>query len=336
MEKVLVTGATGFLGGHTVRRLIREGARVTALGRNPSQGRALEQAGAKFINVDLGRATNLFDVVRDHDFVIHCAALSSPWGTYQSFFEANVTATKKLLEASKRAEVRRFVHVSTPTLYIDRGPRLNVREDEPLPRRAINFYAQTKRLAEDAVDDAAKNGFAVVTLRPQGIVGPGDTAIFPRMLRLAKKKLLPVIGNGDAWTDLTYVDNVVEALLLAMRAPAHVLGRKYNITNGEPVQIYDVTRKVLSELGLEVREKKISFAKAYAAAGVVEFVHRYLLRGREPALTRYSVCAMGLSRTLNIDAARRDLGYKPVLPWPQALNRLIEDLRADMRKGSAP
>src|SRR6185312_2451102 len=111
----------------------------------------------------------------------------------------------------------------------------------------------------------------------------------------------------------TYVDNVVEALVLAMRAPSHVIGRKYNITNGEPVQLYALLKEMFGALGYTYREKHIPFRRAYRLAGAMEFTCRYFLRGKEPLLTRYSVCALGLSRTLNIEAARRDLNYKPVV-----------------------
>jgi nucleoside-diphosphate-sugar epimerase len=239
MERVVVTGATGFLGRHTVQRLIQEGAQVTGLGRSRIQGEALTKMGARFEGVDLAtEPARLLEIFKNHDNVIHCAALASPWGRYQEFYRANVTATENVIRAARAAGLRRMVHVSTPSLYIDQSDRFDVREGEPLPPRAINFYAETKRLAEERVDQAVNDGFAIVSIRPQGIVGPGDSAIFPRLVRMAQKKILPNIGSGENWIDLTYVDNVVEALVLAMRAPDHVIGRKYNITNGEPVQLY--------------------------------------------------------------------------------------------------
>lgn len=329
MEKVLITGATGFLGRHTAQRLIGEGAQVTGLGRSLSQGRLLTEMGARFVSCDLAHANNLGEIFRDHDLVIHCAALASPWGRYKEFYAANVTATENVLKAAREAGIKRLVHVSTPSIYIDHSNRLDVHESEPLPRRAINYYADTKRLAEERVDLATREGLPVVCIRPQGIIGPGDSAIFPRIMRMARRKILPIIGDGDNWIDLTYVDNVVEALLLAMRAPAQANGRKYNITNGEPVQLYVLLKAVFAELGFSYREKRIPFRRAYRLAGAMEMACRYLLQGREPLLTRYTVCALGLSRTLNIDAARRDLNYKPIVDMPEAIRRLTAYLRAE-------
>ncbi len=325
--KILVTGATGFLGKHTATRLVRQGAQVTGLGRSLSLGKQLKEIGVTFAPVDLSKREGLDEIFKGHDYVIHCAALSSPWGRYDEFYQANVVATQNVIAASRAAGVKRMVHVSTPSVYIDRTDKLDILEDSPLPSQSINFYAQTKRMAEDVVDRAVGEGFPIVTIRPQGIIGPGDSAIVPRLLRLAKRKVLPVIGDGRNWVDLTYVDNVVESLILALHAPESANGRKYNITNGEPVRLYEMLEQMFGEMGIQYRKKTISFRKAYYLAGLFELSCRTVLRGTEPLLTRYSVCALGLSRTLNIDAARRDLGYKPVVSMSEAIAKVTQSLQ---------
>jgi nucleoside-diphosphate-sugar epimerase len=331
-ERVLVTGATGFLGKHTALRLLRDGYEVTGLGRNLNIGRNLEKAGVKFVAADLAEGY-LDDIFQGHDYVIHCAALSSPWGRYQEFYDANVRATVQVIEASREAGVKRMVHVSTPSLYIDSTHKLDISVDEPLPKNAINFYADTKRLAEDKVTDAVSDGFSAIIIRPQGIIGPGDSAILPRLLRMARKKVLPIIGEGDNLVDLTYVDNVVEALVLAMRAPEEFVGRKYNITNGEPIRLYDMLERIFTDLGFAYRKKQISFEKAYFIAGAMEFGCRNFLPSTEPLLTRYSVCALGLSRTLNIEAARRDLNYEPIVNMKNAIKLVTEAFAAENSHG---
>lgn len=331
--KVLVTGATGFLGQKTALRLKEEGFTVTGLGRNSRIGESLEDQGIRFARVDLSARepeslAKLQAAVDGHDYIIHCAALSSPWGKYEEFHSANVVGTENILAAAKAARVRRLVHVSTPSLYVDRDSRVNIRESDPLPRTAINYYSQTKLMAEERVDQATSEGLATVTIRPQGIIGPGDAAILPRLLKIAKKGVLPVIGDGDCMIDLTYVDNVVEALVCAMKAPDSVIGRKYNITNGEPVNIYATLEGIFQALGFTYRKKNLSFDKAYAIAATIEFVCRNFLSRVEPILTRYNVCLLGRSRTLNIDAAREELGYQPRVSLQDGISRIIEDYRA--------
>lgn len=344
--RVLITGVTGFLGKQTALRLASEGAQVTGLGRNVAIGESLEKHGIKFVKTDLaklseverafsaGADVELAGLQGSQDAVIHCAALSSPWGKYSEFYEANVVGTSNLIDVSIRANVKRFVHVSTPSIYVDGQSRLNIREEEPLPERGINFYAQTKRLAEEAIDHAVTQGLPAITIRPQGIIGPGDSAILPRVIRVAKKGLLPVISAGkldeqipdklsDNLIDLTYVDNVVEALVLSLTAPRTAIGHKYNITNGEPVRLYETLGQILTRLGFSYRKKYISFNKAYWIAAAMEMACRSVVRWKEPILTRYSVCALGLSRTLNIDAARRDLKYVPLVSMEQAIERIV-------------
>lgn len=120
--KALVTGATGFLGGHLARRLVREGWDVTGIGRNPEQGRRLEAEGIRFLNQDLRDESGTAAACTGQDAVFHCAALSSPWGKYRDFYGCNVEAARILAEASLREGVRRFIHVSTPSVYFDYAP----------------------------------------------------------------------------------------------------------------------------------------------------------------------------------------------------------------------
>ncbi len=147
----------------------------------------------------------------------------------------------------------RFVHVSTPGIYFDFRDRLAIRESDPLPDRPVNAYVKTKLFAEQAVDEAFDQGLPVVTLRPRALFGPGDTAILPRLIRAHQAGRLFVIGDREPLVDLTFIDNAVDALLLCREAPSHALGRKYNVTNGAPVRLWQVVTSVLQELDPPVR-----------------------------------------------------------------------------------
>jgi nucleoside-diphosphate-sugar epimerase len=120
--------------------------------------------------------------------------------------------------------------------------------------------------------------------------------------------------------DLTYIDNVVDALVACMDAPAAV-GHVYHITNGEPIGMYETIARVLQGVDIPYRPKRVPFRVAYMAATVTEALHRVVLRGREPRLTRYGVCVLARSRTLNIAAARRELGYSPRIRMEEGLQR---------------
>lgn len=165
-----------------------------------------------------------------------------------------------------------------------------------------------------------------VILRPKAIFGPGDTSLLPRLLVAAQSNRLPQIGNGANRVDLTYVDNVVNAILSALER-SEVAGGVYTITNGESPCLWDVIRYVLRELGLNDRLRRVPYAAAYAAAACMEA--KSALTGREPLLTRYTVAVLGRTQTYDISAARRDLHYTPQVSVANGIERTIAALRAD-------
>lgn len=337
--RVLVTGATGFLGGHVVRRLLARGAQVTGQGRSVEGLRALEQAhgaGGSFGAVaaelsDPGDVKELVDAALP-ELTVHCAAKSAPFGPRAQFERANVAGTEQLLSAlGSGGPSRGLVHVSTPSLYCAGRPLREVTEQAELPRRSINAYAWSKGVAERRV---RASGLPSVILRPRAIFGPGDTALFPRLLEALGERGLPVIGDGENLADLTYVDNVcvvIEGALGQLRAGSGpAIGGTYNVTNGEPVRLWDVVRTVAGRLDLPGPgsrfPRRLPRRLARAAAGAMELAHVLLRRGGEPRLTRYSVDALALEATLDISAARRDLGYVPEVPMAEGIEAFLRSL----------
>lgn len=313
-KRVLVTGGTGFLGGALARRLAALGAKVTALGRDHTKGSTLQAEGITFAAVDLSLPGVLVPLVDDQEWVFHCAALSSPWGPRADFVRANVDATRHLLAAARVASVARLVHVSTPSLYFAFRDQLSIPETcapaDPQP----NVYAATKLAAEKLVDAASAEGLPVITLRPRALFGPGDNTLFPRLLRVAARGRFPLIGGGDPWIDVTYIDNAVDALLLAAATPKEFLGKKYNITNNEPW----CRRRLLEALfdaclpPPRPRFFTIPRSLAFGGASFLEACSHAFTGGRwEPPLTRYTAGVLACSQTLDVTAARTDLNYAP-------------------------
>jgi nucleoside-diphosphate-sugar epimerase len=310
--KAFVTGATGFLGGRLVARLIADGWDVVAHGRSPKACDALEARGVRVVRGNLADRPALLRALRGSDRVFHVAALSSPWGTEADFEAANVVATRNVVEACLEARVGRLVFTSSPSIYIDGTHQFDVREDAPLPRVHVNAYARTKALAEAEVRAGAARGLEFVTLRPQALVGAGDTSIFPRLVRANREGGVPVFEGGSNLLDLTHVENVVTAHVLAATAPAErAAGGVFNITNGTPKPVHEVLTTLFEALGEPLRTRELPFGIVYAAATATEAIHRVLLRGREPRITRYGVVVLARTRTLNISAARERLGYMP-------------------------
>lgn len=319
----LVTGGTGFLGQRLALRLRDEGHQVTVLGRNEGIGKQLEAQGMRFVRADLGDAARVAEACRDQEVVFHSGALSSPWGRYEDFHRANVLGTRHVTESCRAHGVRRLVHVSTPSIYFDFRDRHHIAESDPLPARSVNAYATTKLMAEGIVDEAHRQGLETITFRPRALFGPGDTTILPRLIRANRKGSLPLFGSESPLIDITYVDNVVDALLLGRDATKEALGRKYNITNGEPVRLHAILEKLFARLEMPYRPRPIPYAVASGLAGTMELVSRTLLGGKEPLLTRYSVGVLAKSQTLDISAAREMLGYRPRVSVDEGLEAFV-------------
>lgn len=310
---LVVTGATGFLGQVLVRRLLLRGLPVRAIGRNARACAHLESLGASVVRADLRDATAVAAACTNADAVVHAGALSAPFGRRSDFYATNVVGTRNVVAACTAHRVNRLVHISSPSVVFDGRDQCNAREDLPYPSRHSSHYAWSKRLAEVCVRTADLH---TVILRPKAIFGAGDTALLPRLIRAARLGQLPQIGNGRNRVDLTYVENVVHAICLALEAPRTACGI-YTITNGEHVELWPLIRQVLSQCGVDSRLRRIPLGAALVLARILEW--RAHIIGGDPPLTRYMVSILARNQTYDITAARRDLGYAPVVSLEQGL-----------------
>ncbi len=320
--KVLITGGTGFLGKQLALKLRSLGDVVTVVGRNPTIGQQLEVAGIHFVAADLRDAAAMRAACRGQDCVFHCGAFSSPWGHRQDFYDINVLGTRHVVEGCLAHEVQRLVHVSTSAVYFTYADQCQIMESQPFAP-PVNAYAATKQLAELAIGNAQQQGLSVITIRPRGIFGPGDTSILPRLLRASEGTGIPLIAKGQAMVDVTYVDNVVDALRCCQIAPESLSGRVYNITNGEPLALFDLFDRLAQQLDQTLKFKPLGFPIAYGLAAMME---RYatLSRGQEPTMTRYTVGLLAFSQTLAIDAAIAELGYRPQINLNDGLTKFAQ------------
>ncbi|KAB8129182.1 NAD-dependent epimerase/dehydratase family protein [Gracilibacillus oryzae] len=309
--KILITGGTGFLGQKLARRLNGMDHQVTVIGRNEQIGAELETEGITFLKADLTDCESIHRAHFDKEIVFHCGALSAPWGRYEDFYQTNVIGTENVVNACIANDVKRLIHVSTPSIYFDKNERTNVSETDAISSKFLNHYATTKFLAERVVDKAFDNGLPVVTLRPRAIFGPGDNAIIPRLIQTNEDKFIPFINHGRAVIDLVYVENVVDAMVLEMNADQKTLGQKYNISNGERWILADVLKKLFQTMDVPFRYRKLPYPLVYSMAAILEWLSRNFQNYQEPVLNRYTVTVLSKSQTISIDKARAELGYTP-------------------------
>jgi nucleoside-diphosphate-sugar epimerase len=319
--KILVTGGTGFLGQHLARTLLQRGCEVFILGRDFSTSAPLLEAGARPIQADLRDRPAVLAACAGMQAVCHAGALSAPWGPRSEFFAANVHGTAAVVDGCRQAGVQRLVYISSPSVVFTGRDHRDLDESAPYPRHFTSIYSLTKKLGEDLV--RAAPDLPSVILRPKAIFGPGDRSLLPRLIEAARTGRLPQVGDGQNQVDLTYVENVVHATLLALEAPAAV-GKTYTITNDEHVLLWDVIRSVLRHLGLSTQLHRLPLRLVLAVAALMEA--RAAVTGREPLLTRYSAAILARTQTYNIQAAKRDLGYTPLVTIAEGIERTLAAL----------
>ena len=319
--KIIITGATGFLGKRACEILKEQGHQIIAVGRNITKA----PVGVQFVRADL-TAPLPQEVWQGVEGVVHCAAKSSVWGQYSDFYLNNVTVTQILAEQALKYGVKRFVYISTASVYFDFKSHKQITENMPLPKHKANHYAETKFLAEQVISELCKKGLPAVILRPRAIFGVGDSALLPRLIKANNEKFFPEFTSyGGPLTDITYVDNVVEGIICALKAPASCNGQIYNITNGESVFIQQTAKYLVESLGYTYKGKRVPFILAEIYAYLLEKWYRLFYKGKEPPFTVNSISLIAKDQTFSIDKARSELGYKPRISVKEGLNYVIKN-----------
>ena len=330
---VFITGASGFIGGKVAERLLSEGRRVGVLARRPLP--ELEKLGAEVILGDLADTTALRQGCEGAGTVFHVAGRVGVWGPEADFLKVNVEGTRNIIAASHAAGVPRLVYTSSPSVVYNGRDLAGVNESAPLCTTAPCAYPTSKAAAEKLVTGANSPTLTTVSLRPHLVWGPGDKNVVPRVLALAKKGRLKIIGTGKNKVDVTHITNVVDAHLLAERAPAATVGSKaYFITNGEPVVLWDWINELLRGVSLPEITNHVSLNTAYRIGGLLETLWRVLPLKGEPPMTRFVAKEMATDHWFDITASRRDLGYAPRVTMAAGTADLLKELKTHGRSVS--
>lgn len=324
--RILVTGATGFLGGTLIRHLGARGFNAVGLGRDEARCRALQDAGFTTVRADLSRSVlHLAGAIGRVDAVVHCAALSAPWGRLAAFRAANVEGTRNALDLAEELGARRFVNISSPTVYFEMKDKIAVTEAASLPR-PINAYARTKAEAEQLV--LARPKIGPVNLRPRGIYGAGEETLLPRLIAAARLGPLPLLRSGAAAIDLTHVDDVVAAIEAALNADAAIEGETFNISGGDMVLVRQLVERVCAALGISLRWKRVPFYPALLLARLAEIASLARPVPKEPVVTPYTLGLFAFRQSLDISKAQRMLGWQPRISLDEGLAMTLGGRRA--------
>jgi nucleoside-diphosphate-sugar epimerase len=281
---------------------------------------------------DIRDADAVSKACRGVDTVFHTAAISGIWGTWNDYYQTNVRGTDHVIAACRRHRVSRLVYTSSPSVVFNGQDQRGVDESTPYADRWLCHYPHSKALAEQHVLAASgSDGLLTCSLRPHLIWGPRDRQLIPRLIERARSGRLIRVGNGSNWIDVSYVENVAEAHLLAAKAlepGSPVVGQAYFVSQGEPVQCWDWMSRILALAGLPTVHWSISLRAAYALGSVVEALWSALRLRCEPPMTRFLALELGHSHHYDIGRAKRDFGYAPRVSITEGLGRLAEDLKS--------
>ena len=246
-------------------------------------------------------------------------------GIATTFAISGTRASGNILGAMRRHGVPTLVFTSSPSVVHGGEDIEGVDESLPYPADYEAAYPQTKAEAERMVLAANSSDLSTTALRPHLIWGPEDTNLVARVVERARAGQLRLVGDGSKLVDTIYIDNAVDAHLLAAArlAPgAACAGRTYFITNDEPRPLKEIINGIVTAAGLEPVEKSISLKTAIAAGRVFETIHKLLPATGEPRMTPFIAKNLATAHWYDISAARRDLGYAPRVSFDEGLRRL--------------
>ncbi len=312
MKSALVTGGGGFVGLALTRALLQAGVRVTVLGRHAYP--EVLALGAKSLVGDIRDLDFVNRAMCGQELVFHVAAQAGVWGPFHEYYSINVTGTLNVLAACLRNRVRQLVYTSTPSVVFDGHDLRGADESLPYASRPLCAYATTKIIAEREVLAMNNRGLRTIAIRPHLVYGPGDTNLIPRLLARGREGSLKIVGSGENRVDLTYIDNVVQAHLLAARdlmGPGRGAGRSFFVSDGTPVRLWPWINDLFSACGIRPVTARVPFRLAWIAGSLLETVHAFAGLEREPKMTRFVAEQLARDHWFSIDSARELLGYEP-------------------------
>jgi len=325
--KVLVTGGGGFLGQAICKQLVAHGHAVRSLNRSAHP--ALAALGVDQRQGDIASLDLVTEAAAGVDAIIHTAGRVGTWGRIEDYYETNVRGTDNVLAACELHEIDKLVLTSSPSVVHNGADLEGVDESAPYATHFSSPYAQTKALAEQHVLAANSPRLATVALRPHFIWGPGDPNLLPRILGRARRGQLRLVGDVPKKIDTVFVDNAAEAHLLALDRLAigsPIAGKVYFISQGDPVTLEALINSWLAADGFPPETRRVPVGVARFLGATFEAIYRLLRLSGEPPLTLAMVELMSTAHWFNIDAARRDLGYKPRVNMAEGMARLSQYL----------
>lgn len=316
--RYLVTGASGFIGGHVAETFVKHGWQVCTIARATSNTAELEKLGVTIHRGALNDSKLVQQALVEVEAVVHCAAKVGDWGPVDEYRAVNVEALRVLLDACKGHALSRFVHMSSLGVYAARH-HYGTAETEPLPAKHSDGYTQSKVEADElALRYYRDFGVPVVVLRPGFVYGPRDRTVMPRMIENLRAGAIRYPGGGQRALNTIYIGNLVQAVFLALESTTAV-GQVFNLTDGELVSKRRFIEAVADAMQLPRPTKTPPLWLARIVTSLAEGLAR--LRGAKeaPRFTKARLKFIALNLDFSIEKAKRELGYRPHYSFADAM-----------------
>lgn len=324
IDTALVTGGGGFVGKAVVRLLLENNVQCRVLGRNRYP--EIESLGVDCRVGDIRDRQAVIEASRGVDCVFHVAALAGIWGKWKTYYDINVAGTENILEGCRKNGVPYLVYTSTPSVVFSQQNIAGEDETLPYATRFLCHYARSKVMAEKMVLLANNQVVKSCAIRPHLIWGPGDPHLVPRLIEQGRKGKLAIVGSGKNLVDITFIENVAHAHVLAaenLSTSATCAGKAYFIGQEKPVALWEWINSLFVELGMVPVRKKVPFTVACGVGAVYEILYRLFRLQGEPRMTRFLAYQLAHSHFFSHKNAEKDFNYRPIVSIEEGMKLLV-------------
>ena len=330
--RYLVTGGGGFIGRAIIDEIYRQDSRAEVVSFQRSDHPDLREKGVEVVCGGLTDLEAVSQVTENVDVIFHTAAKAGIWGDWETFYQPNVIGTRNILYGCKHSRVRALVYTSSPSVVFGGEPIQGGDENLPYPESWPFFYGHTKALAEQSILEAHNpqgTDLRTIALRPHLVWGKGDPHIAPRIIAQAKAGKLKQVGDGSNRVDMTHVRNVASAHWKALESlqGEGTGGKAYFISDDAPVKLWEWAGELLDKTDSPPIRSKVSLKTALRIGGILEWAYRTFPLKGEPPLTRFVALQMAEDHWFDISAAKKELGYEPMVDREAAMEELATSLK---------
>ena len=320
MQKVLVTGANGFIGSNLVKSLLDKGHDVRVLVRKTSNLKFLEGLNIEYFYGDIVDPSSLIEPMKGVELLFHVAGLAFDWGPYDHYHQVNYIGTQNIVKAAIVANVTRIVHISTVAFH--GFGYFNIDESYPKANDLIP-YAETKYLAEKWLFEYTKDKKIEATaIRPGNVFGTNDHTFIEKYIDAMEKGQMAYVNGGKSKTCPTYIENLIHGIYLASQS-TNAVGEAFFITDGLDINWKEFTDKLALEMELKPPKLSTPYFLAHGIASLLETLYKAFNIKKDPFITKYRVNNGGKDYHFSVGKAKRLIGYEAIVDFDTSIKRTV-------------